>query len=81
MDDPILNCVLTVCCPPAEAEAALAKMIHKGVGPGNPDEDWPITEDTAQRVAAWMLKHFDLAEKGTLQPLKDSIVRVYKAQR
>ena len=85
MDDPILNCILAVCCPPERAAAALAKLMQDELGPADStgifrEPDWPITKDTAERVAAWIMKRFDLAEKGTLQPLKQSIARLARGQ-
>jgi len=65
-------CILGVCCPPgSEAQAAsLAKeMVKDGVCSENPE---------AQRVAAWVLKHFDLAPAGTLTQFKHAIVQVVK---
>lgn len=67
--DPILNCLLGVCCPPDSAQqletATKFFMEYAGLAHGH-----------AADAAACMLKHFDLAEKGTLQPLKDSIARL-----
>lgn len=66
------NCALEICCAPGSAEAvkALASLIVK---------DYPqVPELYAEQAAAWILKHFDLAERGTLAPLKASIVKVWQ---
>lgn len=75
MSNGTANCLLEVCCPPnaatvasPDAVKALAKQM---VADGCPREE-------AERYAAWMLKHFDLAERGTLQLFKASIVRVWQ---
>ena len=71
MDDALLNCMTGVCCPPAaQIEALGGAMVSEGIC-REPAE--------AQRVAAWLLKHFDLAEAGTLTKLKKSIARLAKA--
>ena len=59
-------CILGVCCPPAEAEAALAlELEHAGVSP-----------EDAKKAAKHMLKEYDLAEAGTLTPLKNSFAKL-----
>lgn len=68
--DPILNCLTGVCCPPESPEQlSMATKFMMDYG-GCADHA------TAEKCAAAMLKHFDLAEKGTLQPLKASIARL-----
>lgn len=65
-------CILGVCCPPgsdAQAAALAKEMVNDGVCSENPE---------AQRVAAWMLKHFDLAPAGTLMQFKHGIVQALK---
>ena len=61
--DPILNCLLAVCCPPEKAQAVMAEYLTKE-GITTPDQ-----------YAQWLFAHFDLAPKGTLQPLKDAIAK------
>lgn len=70
--DPILNCLTSVCCPPesAEQQAMAAKFFTEYAGCTDPA--------MAAACGAAMLKHFDLAEKGTLQSFKESIKRLAK---
>lgn len=73
MGDPVLNCILAVCCPPfsSEQHEALARqLIMDGV----------CGEREAAKVSAWLLKKYDLAEVGTLQPLKESIARLARGE-
>ncbi len=80
-NDPIWNCVSLACCGDAEATKALAEWIQHDLGPADPSiPDWPVTQDQAQMVAAWILKRFDLVEKGALKPLREFYIRVYQAQ-
>lgn len=71
--DPILNCLLGVCCPPdsPEQEAMAVKFFTEYAGVTDPA--------VASACAAAMLTHFDLAEKGSLVAFKASIMRVAKA--
>lgn len=65
MGDPIYNCAALICCPPfsARAEKATAEILTQaGCDP-----------DVATKAAPYVQKCFDLAKKGTLQPLKDWI--------
>lgn len=70
------NCILEVCCPPDETGAATQNardalathMMH----------DCALSTYDAQKVADYIFKHFDLAERGTLRALKASVVRVSK---
>lgn len=71
MDDPVLNCVLEICCGPLKAEAALGRAIEKYCG-DNP---------TSGKVAEFICHNFDLAEKGTLQPFKESVARLARGPR
>lgn len=65
------NCLLEVCCPPATAEAAFAQWLCDECGLGDTD---------AKKVAHTVYKRFELAERGTLTALKQSIVRVHGEQ-
>lgn len=58
------NCIYEICCPPRSqgAQKALAEEMAKGSG-GERYED----------IACWVLENFDLAPKGSLQPLKDAV--------
>lgn len=71
-DDPILNCVLEVCCAAGSASqrGAMADLIVR---------DCTCDPVVAKRVGDYLLSKFDLAEKGTLQAFKASIVRVSRA--
>lgn len=65
-------CAVGICCPPASAERvhALAKILE--------DKGAMMSVD-AHLAAACVLEHFDLAPKGTLQPLIDSIATQARA--
>jgi hypothetical protein len=63
-------CILQVCCPPAEAEDALARELV---------EHADMSEAEAQKAAKHMIKEYDLAAPGTLKPLKDSIAKIARA--
>ncbi len=66
------NCALEICCPPGSRDAvmALAKMIR---------EDYPeVPQKYAEQAADWILKKFDLAERGTLAAFKASVVKVWQ---
>lgn len=65
-------CLLGICCTPGSAEqsAVLAKaLVEDGVCSENPE---------AERVSAWVLKHFDLAPAGTLTEFKHAIKHAIK---
>lgn len=61
------NCLLGICCPPAQQTEVLATAIANSFG-------WSA-ERTEQKtgnayaVAEWLLARFDLAPKGTITPL------------
>lgn len=62
-------CILGVCCPPgseAQITALEAELIADQVCAANPE---------AKRVAAWILKHFDLAPQGSLDQLRSAFVQ------
>jgi len=64
------NCALEICCPPGSREAVLALtklMVKDG-----------LDKEYAEPCATWILRHFDLAERGTLKELKASVVRVWQ---
>lgn len=63
------NCILEVCCAPHSDEQyhALAEKIRK---------DLHDVALTPERVAKYILSHYDLAEVGTLSAFKASIARV-----
>lgn len=65
-------CAVGICCPPASAERvhALAKILaDKG----------SMKAINAHLAAACVLENFDIAPKGTLQPLIDSIATQARA--
>ena len=64
--DPILNCAMRICCEAARAQQALTKMMV----------EYGVDANAAESCAKFIDTYFDLAEKGTLQPLKDSIARL-----
>lgn len=75
--DPIKNCVTEACCLPLangaasdDACHALAKVIAYELAGDN---------CTPMRAAEAVLQHFELAERGTLQPFKQSLARLLKA--
>ena len=61
------NCILEICCPP-RSEGAVDALAEEMAGAF---PTWPGTSPAA--IAAWVLKNFDLAPKGSLQAFKDSI--------
>jgi len=67
ISDPILNCLLEVCCGAAKAEEGLAKaMVDADV----------CDREHAKKCAAWIHEYFDLAPKGSLVQLKADIARL-----
>jgi len=66
--DEYLNCLLSICCPPlSESQHATfvkALLAHK-----------VCDEETAWKVAKFMLANFDLAPQGSLQAFKDAIAK------
>jgi hypothetical protein len=72
MGDPIYNCAALICCPPesARAEAATAQILI----------DAGCEKKAAEEAAPYIQKCFDLAKKGTLQPLKDWVADEARGQ-
>lgn len=69
------NCIYAICCPPNSPQqiSALAEeMMAAGLG---------LTEESTYAVAAWVLKNFDLAPHGSLQPFKNEIARLAREPR
>ena len=67
------NCIYEICCPPRSEGAvkALAEEMEKaGMGQGIATAERVVH---LRAIARWMLDTFDLAPKGTLQPLKDAV--------
>ena len=72
MSDPILNCVLEVCCGLDEAQTRFAQsMVDDGVCD---------TKEHAQKCAAWVYENFDLAPVGSLHRLKKDIAKLARGQ-
>jgi hypothetical protein len=69
------NCILWICCPPGSEESAkaLAKEIAAEVRLGGGAEYKGEVFAPPYAVARFILDNFDLAPKGSLQPLKDAI--------
>lgn len=67
-------CILGVCCPQGSTEQrdALATELVKDAVCSEHDE--------AKNVAAWVLKHFDLAPPGSLSVFKGEIARLVRHQ-
>jgi len=61
------NCILEVCCLTAQAQAMLARKFVAETG---------VSQEYAEKCAAVVYAHFDLAERGTLKPFKESIARL-----
>lgn len=62
-------CILQVCCPPgsqASVDALAREMLKDGV----------CDAEYAPTVAAWVMKHFDLAPAGSLSAFKGEIARL-----
>jgi hypothetical protein len=69
--DPVMNCVLSVCCPPAVAQEGFATLlVREG-----------LSEADAKTCAAWVFEYFDLAPKGTLVELKAAIAKLARDTR
>jgi hypothetical protein len=67
--DPVLNCLLEVCCGAAKAQEGYARwLVSKG-----------IPEDAAKKCAEETFEYFELAPRGSLTQLKADIARVAKA--
>lgn len=60
-----------MCCPPgsaAQRKALETELIKDSI----------VSEADAPAVAAWVLKHFDLAPAGTLQPFTGAIAEMVR---
>jgi hypothetical protein len=67
MSNGAANCLLEVCCPPAAAQKKMAEKLAA---------DLNISQEYAEKCAAWIYEHFDLAERGTLTAFKKSIAKL-----
>ena len=71
LSDPIKNCLTENCCDPLAAQATMAGvLVEHGLCAERAEAD---------AIAHFIYKHFDLAERGTLAPLRKSIARLPKA--
>lgn len=61
------NCLYEICCPPRSEGAvkALSEEMAGGLS--------KASGETYEDIARWVLDNFDLAPKGSLQPLKDAV--------
>lgn len=68
--DPYINCLLSICCPPERYLEVMAKfLVERGV------------EASAAEAAAKALHEtFDLAPKGTLQPLIQAVAKLARGE-
>jgi hypothetical protein len=57
-------CILGVCCPPERRRDVLAASLVRDVGCDQKD---------AVEIADWVVERFDLAPRGTLDPLIEAI--------
>ena len=64
-------CILGVCCP-ADSQERLKAMTKTIV------TDTGVSEEHAAPFAEWLIEHFDLAPKGSLQGFKDAIVKMVR---
>ncbi len=66
-------CAIGVCCPGDDAarSASLAKILVRDGG---------ISKDASEKAASCVIETFDLALKGTLEPLIESITKMAKHQ-
>lgn len=75
MSDPVC-CILAVCCPGGSdrQREALAEALDAAYR----EDPNGVDRTTARQHADWILDHFDLAPKGTLDPLKQEVARLAK---
>ena len=77
MSDPVC-CILAVCCPGgSDRQRQALSTALEAIAQDHPDGVGARTIERA--YADWILDHFDLAPKGTLDPLKEEIARLAKA--
>ena len=65
-------CLLQVCCPPDLREDIAVKHIKQDMG---------VPEEHARAAFCWIAERFDLAPKGTVQPLIDAIATMARAHK
>lgn len=73
------NCILAVCCPPGSDNQRAALAEEMAIALSNPPSSESaviISREKWDRIAGWVLKNFDLAPAGSLQPFKDAIAKL-----
>jgi hypothetical protein len=65
--DPVVNCILEVCCEPQQAVQTMAETMSA---------DLDITVAEALEYCKWVKKYFDLAPKNTTGKLFAEIARL-----
>ncbi len=76
-------CILGICCPPDAARAKLAEQLGRSMAATRGTVVSPsggVPTAYAEAAADYVLSNFDLAPKGTLQPLVDYIVSHVKKE-
>ena len=64
--DEYINCLLSICCPPARRVEVLTKWLT----------EQGVDANAAESCAKCIDTHFDLAPKGSLQPLIQEVARL-----
>ena len=64
--DEYINCLLSICCPPARQEEVMATFLQSR----------GVNKHAAEASAKVLCECFDLAPKGTLQPFIQEIARL-----
>ena len=64
--DEYINCLLSICCPPARYAEVMAKFLT----------EHGVDALAAESCAKVIDQHFDLAPKGTLQPFIQAIAKL-----
>jgi hypothetical protein len=64
--DEYMNCLLSICCPPERQAQVMAKFLI----------EYGVDADAAESCAKVILDTFDLAPKGTMQPLIQAVARL-----
>lgn len=64
MGDPVVCCILGICCPPAKQRTAFVRYLADRVG---------LSDKDAESTADVILADFDLVEKGTLNAFIESV--------
>ena len=73
VDDPVMNCLLAICCPPlssGQVNALTQFLVEQGV----------VESSAAETCAKVICANFDLAPFGTLHVLKSSVAALARGQ-